>query len=96
MRVVVRHCTIFGSEVGNHGTETGQRYRSGRTFEFYQNHCDGGPSTFNHNWMIYVRGGSALVWGNYSDRYDSLVVFSEYRFWFRATPGQVNGQTCAT
>ena len=86
MRVVVRHCTIYGSEAGNHGTETGQRNRSGRTFEFYQNQCDGGPSTFNHNWMIYVRGGSALVWGNYSDRYDSLVVFSEYRLWFQATP----------
>lgn len=92
MRVVVRHCTIFGSEAGNHGTETGQRYRSGRTFEFYQNHCDGGPSGFNHNWMIYVRGGSALVWGNYSDRYDSLVVFSEYRLWFQAAPwGQADG-----
>ena len=36
--------------------------------------------------------GSALVWGNYSDHYDSLVVFSEYRFWFRATPwGQADG-----
>jgi len=92
MRAVVRHCTIFGSEAGNHGTETGQRYRSGRTFEFYQNHCDGGPSTFYHNWMLYVRGGSALIWGNYSDRYDSLVVFSEYRLWFEATPwGQADG-----
>ena len=92
MRVVVRYCTIYGSEAGNHGTETGQRYRSGRTFEFYQNHCDGGPSTFNHNWMIYVRGGSALVWGNYSDRYDSLVVFADYRLWFQATPwGQADG-----
>jgi hypothetical protein len=94
MRVVVRHSTILGSEAGNHGTETGQRYRSGRTFEFYQNHCDGGPSGqgLNRNWMIYVRGGSALVWGNYSDRYDSLVAFSEYRLWFRAIPwGQADG-----
>jgi hypothetical protein len=92
MHVVVRHCTIYGSEAGNHGTETGQRNRGGRTFEFYQNHCDGGPSTFNHNWMIYVRGGSALVWGNYSDRYDSLVAFAEYRLWFQATPwGQADG-----
>ena len=42
--------------------------------------------------MIYVRGGSALVWGNYSDRYDSLVVMSEYRLWFPATPwGQADG-----
>jgi hypothetical protein len=92
MRVVVRHNTIFGSEAGNHGTETGQRFRSGRTFEFYQNKCDGGPATFKHNWMIYVRGGGALVWGNNSDHYDSLVVMSEYRLWFAATPwGQANG-----
>ena len=92
MRVVVRHNTIYGSEAGNHGTETGQRFRGGRTFEFYQNKCDGGPSTFKHNWMIYIRGGGALVWGNDSDRYDSLVVMSEYRLWFAATPwGQANG-----
>jgi hypothetical protein len=32
------------------------------------------------------------VWGNYSDRYDSLVVMSEYRLWFPATPwGQADG-----
>jgi hypothetical protein len=92
MRVVVRHNTIFGSVAGNHGTETSQRYRSGRTFEFYQNRCDGGPPSFKHNWMIYVRGGSALIWGNDSDRYDSLVVMSEYRLWFPATPwGQADG-----
>jgi hypothetical protein len=42
--------------------------------------------------MIYLRGGSALVWGNSSDRYDSLVVMSEYRLWFPATPwGQADG-----
>jgi hypothetical protein len=92
MRVVIRHNKIYGSEAGNHGTETGQRFRSGRTLEFYQNQCDGGPSTFKHNWMLYLRGGSALVWGNQSDRYDSLVVMSEYRLWFPATPwGQADG-----
>ena len=86
MRAVVRHCNIFNSEAGNHGTETSQRLRSGRTFEFYQNHCDGNPPDFKHNWVIYIRGGSALIWGNYADHFDSLVVFAEYRLYFPATP----------
>ena len=92
MRVVVRKCNIFNSESGNHGTETSQRLRSGRTIEFYENHCDGVPDQFIHNWVIYVRGGSALIWGNYADHFDSLVVFAEYRLLFQATPwGQADG-----
>src|SRR5581483_11322452 len=90
MRVVARYCDIIAGEAGNHGTETGQRYRSGRTFELYRCNLDGG--NLIHNWAILIRGGSALIWGNYADRYDSLVKFQEFRLWFPATPwGQANG-----
>lgn len=106
MRVVVRHDTITQSEAGNHGTETSQRWRSGRTFEFYQNILDGGPGgcggPCERGWVLYIRGGSALVWGNTGptvngtagiQRFDSLVKFDEYRLWFKATPwGQADGK----
>ena len=92
MRVVVRHCTVTGSEMGNHGTETSQRYRGGRMMEVYKNTMDGGDSSHNHNWAIYVRGGTALIWGNTLDRYDRIVNLAGYRLWFKAQPwGQADG-----
>jgi hypothetical protein len=102
MRVAVRYNTINVSEAGNHGTETSQRWRSGRTFEMYKNrivgcdtripnNCSGGAK--ESGWCLYVRGGGALFWGNYVDQMDSLVKFDLYRLWFKATPwGQADGK----
>ena len=92
MRVVIRKSTIFASEAGNHGTETGSNpgtpYRGGRTLEMYQNNIDGGPSgviggiTNFRNWVVANRSGPMLLWGNTLDRYDRIMDMTLYRLWF--------------
>lgn len=62
-KVVVRFCTMQDKGIYNHGTETGQRLRSGRMMEAYRNtnhiQVTGGTDTW-----VNFRGGSGFVWGN--------------------------------
>jgi len=88
-------CTIFGSEAGNHGTETGNVYRSGGPFEFYQNHLEGGRLAFTHNWIsTFVAGARSygvIIATRTIPSWYSLIFGSG----FRATPGgKPTGQMC--
>jgi hypothetical protein len=66
-RVVARYNT-FNTDNANyeltwHGTESNQRARSSRTFEFYQNTVNCPASTECQD-PIQARGGTGLAWGN--------------------------------
>jgi hypothetical protein len=61
-RVVFRHNTLRNTFFGNHGTESGGRYRSQRTFEVYDN-----TITFDITQspsMVAIRGGTGVIYNN--------------------------------
>jgi hypothetical protein len=64
-RFVFRHNRVYNDYLQNHGTDTGQRRRSCRSFEIYNNTftnmtAGGGQWTFAN----YLRGGSGVIFNN--------------------------------
>jgi len=95
----LRHCTIFGSEAGNHGTETGQRYRAGGRFEFLTSITVMAAVRVQSHWIATFRGGERARNG--------VIIATVLRFLrgillnsgsgFRATPwGKTTGHMCGT
>lgn len=79
-RCVIRFGTIRNSRLGNHGTESGQRLRSHRWMEIYNNtiQLDGGFPTEDH--AIDYRGGGGVVVSNViTGSYNSSIKLNNYR-----------------
>lgn len=81
-RIVIRKNEIRNTIIGSHGTETGGRYRSVRSFEIYNN-------TFVHeslSWTaMFIRGGTGVIFNNVTDGvgeqtgYSNMVKLINYR-----------------
>ena len=89
-RHVIRYCAVTNSYLSIHGTESSQRYRGGRNFEYY------GITAYwdtNHSsaqtWFTFfeARSGTGVCWSNWMFGFDRIGVLPAYR----ATPG--NGWT---
>ncbi|HEY1789399.1 MAG TPA: hypothetical protein VGJ73_14665 [Verrucomicrobiae bacterium] len=82
-RVVFRYNSCTNIIFGTHGTETGGRFRSIRSFEIYNNYfawLSNSPSSYLCPWMVYIRGGSGVVYSNtaYGGIYYPIVM-ADYR-----------------
>lgn len=84
-RVVIRHNTFINTRISNHGTESSQRLRSGRSMEIYNN-------TFSNtlspgSGYIHIRGGSAVIFNNtISGPNAAAVTLTNYRAFFNFIP----------
>jgi hypothetical protein len=80
-RVVFRHNTVCNEYFANHGTETGGRSRSERSFEIYDNAFNFSPSAPNYPyWTIAnIRGGSGVIFSNTVNGYTSIVGLRDFR-----------------
>ena len=81
-RIVFRHNIVFNDLFNNHGTETGGRDRSERSFEIYDN-----SFTFTPNDPSYpcfaaalVRGGSGVIYSNTATGYYQFLALRNYRY----------------
>lgn len=64
---VIRDNAFMGTYISTHGTETGQRYRSVRAIEVYNNHFQYLPTFEQYeNFFagVLFRGGTGLIWSN--------------------------------
>jgi hypothetical protein len=82
-RTVVRHNRLIFSTVGSHGTDSGQRLRSQRWLEIYDNSFNF-PAGVAVPYVSWIRGGSGVVFNNkvYLDRragYNWLVYHKNLR-----------------
>ena len=59
-RYVARFNTVTGCAFQNHGTESGGRFRGGRSAEIYANNISGSIPNIDFG----LRSGSVLAWGN--------------------------------
>lgn len=80
-RVVFRHNAVWNEFFANHGTETGGRSRSERSFEIYDNTFNFSPSAPNYPyWTIAnIRGGSGVIFSNTVNGYTSIVGLRDFR-----------------
>jgi hypothetical protein len=81
-RWVFRYNSVTNDYVGNHGTDSSQRYRSSRSCEIYNNTFYWPPTAENTPWpfAIYLRGGTGVIWSNsFSGRYTSILAMANYR-----------------
>ncbi len=81
-RMVFRYNTVWNDLFNNHGTETGGRDRSERSFEIYGN-------TFNYSASApgypcfaaaLIRGGSGVIFSNACNGYNALVALRSFRY----------------
>ena len=65
-RLIFRYNVITNTFVGNHGTESTQRYRSVRAYEIYGNTFYWDPNASNAPWPfpVYLRGGTGVIFSN--------------------------------
>lgn len=64
---VIRNNVFMGTYISTHGTETGQRYRSVRAIEVYNNYFQYLPTFEQYeNFFagVLFRGGTGLIWSN--------------------------------
>jgi hypothetical protein len=80
-RVVFRYNTVWNEFFANHGTETGGRSRSERSFEVYDNTFNFSPSAPNYPWYTIadIRGGSGVIFSNTANGYTSIVALRDFR-----------------
>jgi hypothetical protein len=96
-RIVFRYNTLTNDNIGFHGTESGQRERSGRTFEIYSNYFMF-STNLNSSWFcgFFIRGGSGVIFNNYFYNYNSLAQVADYRLTPNGGPwipwGNANGE----
>ena len=81
-RVVFRYNTIWNDCFNNHGTESGGRVRSERSFEVYGNTftCSPGSPTYPIFAAMLIRGGSGVIFSNTANGYGDLVALRNYRY----------------
>ena len=76
-RYVVRHnVTTNGSIGGGHGTDSGQRRRSVRAFEIYNNTM---IATYLFPMSSYMRGGTGVIYNNTVSNYQVVAQGASYR-----------------
>jgi hypothetical protein len=81
-RWVFRYNMVTNDYIGNHGTDSSQRYRSSRSLEVYNNTFYWPPTSPNTPWpfAIYMRGGTGVIFSNsFSGKYSSMLAMSNYR-----------------
>jgi hypothetical protein len=80
-RVVFRYNTLVGRGIGSHGTESGQRFRSVRWFEIYNNRFERDPKQYEQfDTAIRIRGGSGVIFHNgVIGNFGRAVTLSNYR-----------------
>jgi hypothetical protein len=76
-RFVARYNTFNGASSASHGTESGGRLRSIRSYEIYNN-------TFTHlpEWgftAVFLRGGTGVIWSNTISGFQTGVLAANYR-----------------
>ena len=80
-RVVFRYNTVWNDFFANHGTETGGRWRSERSFEVYGNTFNYSPSANGYPYYTIadIRGGSGVIFSNTANGYTSIVALRNFR-----------------
>ena len=81
-RVVFRHNTVLNCGFYNHGTETGGRVRSARSFELYNNTFATTNNTFysqQYADACDLRGGSGVAFSNTLSGYNYFMFLNYYR-----------------
>jgi len=78
-RMVFRYNTVWNDCFNNHGTESGGRLRSERSFEIYGNTFNGGSLSPLFAAML-VRGGSGVIFSNTASGYNEMVALRNYRY----------------
>jgi hypothetical protein len=82
-RIVFRYNTIMNDCFNNHGTESGGRVRSERSFEIYGNTftCPPGATSL---YPIYaacmIRGGSGVIFSNTINGYSAVAAIRNFRY----------------
>jgi hypothetical protein len=84
-RFVFRHNLVQNALVANHGTESGQRVRGTRQFEIYSNDLSMNPAWY-YPYVINIRSGSGVVFGNTAQGTASLVGIDNFRSGQRFAP----------
>ena len=81
-RMVFRYNTVWNDCFNNHGTETGGRIRSERSFEIYGNTftCTPGSPLYPIYAAMLIRGGSGVIFSNTASGYNELVCLRNYRY----------------
>lgn len=81
-RIVFRYNTIWNDCFNNHGTETGGRSRSERSFEIYGNTfiCPPASPLYEIFAAMLIRGGSGVIFSNTATGYGSLAALRSYRY----------------
>lgn len=81
-RICVRYNQFTGVYFNTHGTETGQDYRSVRSFEVYSNNFDDGDPANQFNNFAFcmdIRGGTGIICSNQCQGYQWFAVCHNYR-----------------
>jgi hypothetical protein len=81
-RIVFRYNTVFSDCFNNHGTETGGRSRSERSFEIYGNTfiCPPSEPMYPIFEACLIRGGSGVLFSNTITGYGGLAALRNYRY----------------
>jgi hypothetical protein len=79
-RIVFRFNTIWNDCFNNHGTETGGRLRSERSFEIYGNTFTAVAPLAPIYAALMIRGGSGVVFSNTATGYNAMVALRNYRY----------------
>jgi hypothetical protein len=80
-RVVFRYNAVWNDFFANHGTETGGRWRSERSFEVYGNIFNYSPMANGYPYYTIadIRGGSGVIFSNTANGYTSIVALRNFR-----------------
>jgi hypothetical protein len=81
-RIVFRYNTVWNDCFNNHGTESGGRIRSARSFEIYGNTftCPQGSPLYPIYAAMLIRGGSGVIFSNTVTGYNATVALRNYRY----------------
>ena len=81
-RMVFRYNIVWNDSFNNHGTESGGRVRSQRSFEVYGNTftCSPGSAVYPIFAALLVRGGSGVIFSNTASGYNEFCALRNYRY----------------
>jgi hypothetical protein len=79
-RIVFRYNTVWNDCFNNHGTESGGRVRSARSFEIYGNTFTAVAPLAPIYAAMMIRGGSGVIFSNAVTGYNAMVALRNYRY----------------